>query len=248
MRPFLLIWGRELLAFFLSPIAYVVGIFFLIVMGYSFWMLASLLTDGPAGISVMGELFGSLFFWMPMLIVCPVITMRLLAEEKRSGTMETLLTAPVGEGAVVAGKYAAAFTFYLTLWLPTLVYALVLRRFSAESAPLDPGTLLGGYIGAAVVGALYLAVGVFCSSLTSNQVVAAMAAFAFLAVLFFTGFLGDVTHHEGLRRLFNHISSVKHMQDYARGVVDTRSLVFHLGGAAFLLFAAARMLEARRWK
>lgn len=248
MRPFLLIWGRELLAFFLSPVAYVVGIFFLIVMGYSFWLLATLLTDGPAGISVMGELFGSLFFWMPMLIVCPVITMRLIAEEKRSGTMETLLTAPVGEGSVVAGKFAAAYTFYLSLWIPTLVYAFVLRRFSAESAPLDLGPLVGGYIGAAVVGALYVAAGVFCSALTSNQVVAAMASFALLTVLFFTGFLGDVTHHELLRQVFNHASSVKHMQDYARGTIDTRSIVFHLSGASLLLFAATRVLEARRWK
>ena len=236
------------MAYFLSPLAYVVMIFFLVIMGYSFWFLASLLAGGQANVSVMNELFGSFFFWLPMLIVSPVLTMRLLAEERRSGTLETLLTVPVGDTAVVLGKYFGALSFFIVMWLPTVSYAFLLHRFSAESAPVDFGPLIGGYLGALVVGAFYLAVGIFCSSVTGNQIVAAMAAFALLALVFFAGLLGESTHGETLRQVCNYASSVKHMRDFSRGVIDTRPIIFHISGAAFLLFAAIRVLDSRHWK
>lgn len=248
MRSFLLIWRRELTAYFFSPLAYVVMIFFLIIMGYSFWFLASLLAGGPAGISVMNELFGSFFFWMPMLIVAPVLTMRLLAEEKRTGTIETLLTAPVGDAAVVLGKYAGALSFFVVMWLPTAAYVFVLHRFSAESAPVDFGPLLAGYLGTLLVGAFYLSLGVFCSAITGNQIIAAMASFALLAVIFFAGLLGDSTQNEILRQVCDHISSVKHMRDFSRGAIDSRPVVFHLSGSALMLFLAIRVLDSRHWK
>ncbi len=248
MRSFSLIWCRELMAYFLSPLAYVIMIFFLAVMGYSFWFLAELLAGGNAGVSVMNELFGSFFFWMPMLVVTPVLTMRLLAEEKRSGTIETLLTAPVSDAAVVLGKYAGALSFFAVMWLPTAAYAFILRRLSAESAPIDAGPLLAGYLGTLLVAAFYLSWGVLCSALTGNQVIAAMATFAMLAMVFFAGLLGDSTHNELLRQACNYISSVKHMRDFARGAIDSRPIVFHLSGAAFLLFAAIRLLDSRHWK
>lgn len=248
MRPFLLIWRRELQAYFFSPLAYAVGIFFLLVMGYSFWLMVTLLAEGPAGVSAVSELFGSFLFWMPMLIVPPLLTMRLLAEESRSGTLESLMTTPVSEAAVILGKYAGALSFFVILWLPTLAYGLILDRCSAENVPLDWGPLLAAYCGTLLVGALYLAVGLFCSSLTSNQVVAAVAAFGLLTILFFSGFLGDVAPGGRLQALFDHVSSVKWMQDFSHGIVDTRPVVFHLSGAAFFLFSAARVLESRRWK
>lgn len=247
MRPFLLIWRREVQAFFLSPLAYAVGIFFLLVMGYSFWLMTSLLSEGPAGISAVGELFGSFLFWMPMLVVPPLLTMRLLAEENRSGTLEALMTTPVGEGEIVLGKYAGVLSFFVLLWIPTLAYGVILDRCSAENVPLDWGPLLAAYAGTLLVGAFYLAIGLFCSALTSNQVVAAIATFGILTVIFFSGFMGDVAPGGRLQAVFDHLSSVKWMQDFSRGIVDTRPAVFHLGGAALFLFAATRVLEARRW-
>jgi ABC-2 type transport system permease protein len=248
MRAFLLIWRRELLSFFLSPMAYAVMIFFLVIMGYSFWFLASLLAGGGAGVNVMNELFGSFFFWLPMLVIAPMLTMRSLAEERRSGTIETLLTAPVSDAAVVIGKYAGALSFFIAMWLPTAAYVFVLRRFSAESAPVDFGPLLGGYLGALLVGAFYLAIGVFCSALTSNQIIASMSAFALLALIFFAGLLGDATHNATLRHICDYISSVKHMRDFAHGTIDSRPVVFHLTGAAFFIFASIRALDSRHWK
>lgn len=248
MRRFILIWKREVMGYFLSPVAYVVSIFFLLIMGYSFWLLCRLLADGKAGVAVMSELFGSFFFWLPMLVVAPLLTMRLIAEEKRSGTLETLLTAPVGDAPIVLGKFAGALTFFVAMWLPTATYAVILGRFSAESAPVDPGPMLAGYLGTLLIGAFYLSAGVLCSALTSNQILAAVMTFSLLAAVFFTGFLGEVTHSELLRQVCNYVSSVKHMQDFARGAVDSRPVVFYLSGTAFLLFTAIRAVESRHWK
>ena len=248
MRAFLTLWRKELAAYFLSPIAYVMMMFFLVVMGFSFWLLVSVLIQGSMSASIMNELFGSIFFWIAMLIVVPVLTMRLLAEENRAGTIETLMTAPVSDAEVVLAKYAGALVFFVLMWLPTAVYALVLRRFSPLVAPMDFGPMLGGYLGATLVGALYIAIGLFCSALTKNQIVAAIICFALINVAFISGFLAYVGRDETVRNLGAYVSSVEHMRDFARGVVDSRAVVFHLSGAVFMLFATVKVVESRKWK
>jgi ABC-2 type transport system permease protein len=154
----------------------------------------------------------------------------------------------VTDTAIVLGKFAGALSFYLLLWLPTAAYALILHRFSASSMPVDPGPLLCGYLGALLVGAFYLSAGLLCSAITGNQIVAAMTCFALLTMLFFTGFLGDILHNETTRRVCDYLSSVKWMGDFARGVIDTRPVVFHLSGTLLLLFITVRIVESRRWK
>jgi ABC-2 type transport system permease protein len=248
MNAFLTLWRKEIATYFLSPIAYVVMIFFLVVMGFSFWMLATVLAQGPAGVTVMNELFGSFFFWITLLIVVPVLTMRLLAEEKRSGTMETLLTAPVSDATVVLAKYAGVLTFFIIMWLPTACYALVLKQFSALMAPIDLGPMVGGYLGAFLVGAFYLSIGLFCSATTSNQIVAAIAAFAAISVAFFAGFLTFVAQTEWVRHAGGYISSLTHMLDFSRGAIDTRPIVLYLSGTVFMLFATIHVTESRKWK
>ena len=157
MRNFILLWRREVAAYFLSPIAWVVSVFFLMSMGFSFWLLVLALAREGGGLTVMTHWFGSIFFWICLLSAAPLLTMRLFAEERRSGTLELLLTAPVREAEVVLAKYAAAMTFYAALWAPTLVYAAVLRAYSPITAPVDMGALAVGYIGAFLVGGLFLA-------------------------------------------------------------------------------------------
>ena len=248
MKTFLILWRKELAAYFLSPIAYVVMIFFLIVMGFSFWLLASVLAQGAAGLSVMSELFGSIFFWITLLVVVPVITMRLLAEEQRAGTIETLMTAPVRDAEVVLGKYAGALSFFVVMWLPTSAYAFVLKAFEPLAAPIDLGPMLGGYLGAFLVGAFYISIGVFTSALTRNQIVAAIMCFALICVAFFTGFLPYISRSETLRAAGEYVSSVGYMLEFSRGIIDTRPIVFHLTGTAFMLFAAVKVVESRKWK
>lgn len=248
MSAFLTLWRKELTGYFLSPIAYIVTIFFLVVMGAIFSLLVSVLAEGPAGVTVMNLLFGSPFFWMTMLVIVPVLTMRLIAEEKKSGTIETLMTAPVSDTAVVLAKYAGALSFYAIMWLPTATYVFVLQRFSALMAPIDLGPMAGGYLGALLVGMFYLAIGLFCSSLTSNQIVAAITSFAAMIVLFLGGLLDYVAHQELARAISQHLSSYAHMLEFSRGQIDSRPVVFYLSGTALMLFATVKVLESRRWK
>lgn len=249
MRTFSTLWRKELAAYFLSPIAYVVMIFFLVVMGFSFWLLANVLVQGQvAGTTIMKDLFGSIFFWLALLTMVPVLTMRLFAEEKRSGTIETLMTAPVTDPEVVLAKYLGALAFYVIMWLPTAVYIVVLRGFSPLLAPMDPGPMLGGYLGAFLVGAMYLAVGLFCSALTSNQIVAAITSFAVICVAFLSGFITFLARDEFLRDAAAYVSSVAHMLDFSRGVVDSRALVFYVSVTVFMLFATVKAVESRKWK
>jgi len=248
VKTFLTLWKKELAAYFLSPLAYVVMIFFLVVFGFSFWILVNVLVEGPAGTSVMRELFGSLFFWITLLVAAPVLTMRLFTEEKTSGTLETLMTAPVTDAEVVLAKYFGALGFYLVLWLPTAGYAVVLRAFSPLSAPVDLGPMMSGYLGAGLVGAFYLSVGVFCSSVSTNQIMAAITCFAGIGVAFFAGFFAYLARQEATRDAFVYVSSVAHMLDFARGIVDTRPLVLYVTLTAFMLFATVKVIESRRWK
>ncbi|HEY8240853.1 MAG TPA: ABC transporter permease, partial [Kiritimatiellia bacterium] len=169
-------------------------------------------------------------------------------EEKRSGTFETLLTAPVGDTAVVLAKYAGAVGFYIILWVPTLAYAFILREFSSVMAPIDLGPMFCGYLGALLVGLLFLAIGLFCSAVTSNQIIAAIMAFSLMGLLFFAGLLPYVAHDELLRKVAAHISSYEHMYEFSRGTIDTRAVVFYLTGTALMLFATIRVVEARKWK
>ena len=248
MNGFLTLWRKELTSYFLSPVAYVVSIFFLVVMGAIFSLLVSVLADGPTGVTVMNLLFGSPFFWMTMMVVMPVLTMRLLAEEKRNGTIETLMTAPVSDLAVVLAKYASALGFYILMWLPTVAYLLLLRQFSAMMAPVDLGPMAGGYLGALLVGMFYLALGLFCSALTSNQIVAAITSFAAIFGFFLLGLLDRATDQPVLQAVSACVSSYQHMLDFSRGAVDSRPVIFYLSSTVFLLFATVKALESRSWK
>ncbi len=247
MSAFFTLWRREIAAYFLSPIAYVMMMFFLVIMGFSFWLLANVLAQGVEGVPLMRELFDSFFFWITTLTLVPVLTMRLFAEEKRSGTIEMLMTAPVSDTAVVLAKYLGAVSFYIAIWAPTALYVVILRSFSAGT-PLDLGPIASSYLGALLVGAFYLAIGLFCSAMTRNQIVAAIVCFALLCVLFFGGFIAFISRVEGVRETANYFCSLAHMREFARGAVDSRPVVFYLSGAALMLFATVKLVESRKWK
>lgn len=246
MRGFLATFGRELRAYFFSPLAYVVLTFFLLVNGYVFWLIVSYLNDPRAQAGAPLELFfgQTIFFWLVLLFVTPVLTMRLLSEERRSGTIEMLMTAPVTETQVVLGKYVAALGYYAFLWLPTLVYVWVVAHFGS----VDPGPVLSGYLGVLGIGALFLAVGLFASSLTRNQIVAAMVTFAFLVVLFTFGLLENLVAGDHSRTLFGYLNLWQHMDEFSKGIVDTRRLVYYLSLTGFFLFLSGRALAAKRWR
>jgi ABC-2 type transport system permease protein len=234
---------RELRAYFVSPLAYVVLFFFLLVNGIIFGNLASILSDprAPAG-PPMTYFFGSTT--LILLILGVVLTMRLVSEELRSGSIEVLMTAPVTEGQVIAGKYLAALTFFASLWVPTLVYAAIVDHYSE----VDWGPVAAGYLGLFLVGALFLSIGVFASSMTSSQLVAAMVTAALLFMLFLLGWFADIFVSETAKQVFSYLSLGEHLDELSRGIVDTRRLVFYLSATLFFLFLASRALEDKKWR
>jgi ABC-2 type transport system permease protein len=239
--------GRELRGYFLSPLGWVVAALFLFYQGVSFQIILDYLSDprAPASMQPFAFLFGgTLFFWLLLLFIAAVLTMRLIAEERRTGTLEMLLTAPITEGQVVAGKFLAAFLFYLFLWAPTLLYPVLVSR----QVKVDWGPIAAGYVGAAGIGALLLAVGVFASSLARNQVVAAILSFTFCFVFFVPAFLESLVNDPKLRDALQYVNLYQHMDDFGRGIVDSRHLVYYVSATVLFLFLASRALEAAKGK
>jgi ABC-2 type transport system permease protein len=246
MKAILATLGRELRAYFFSPLAYIVLTVFLLVNGFVFWLIVSFLSDPRATIGAPLEFFfgQTFFFWLVLLFVTPVLTMRLLSEERRSGTIEVLMTAPITEGQVVVGKYLAAVVFYAFLWLPTLAYAGIIAKYSE----VDWGPVASGYLGVLGIGAMFLAAGVFASTLSRSQLVVALLTFVILIPLFTFGLLENLTNAEALKEVFGYLNIWQHMDEFGKGIVDTRRLVYYFSLAAFLVFLAARSLEVKKWR
>lgn len=243
------IWAtawREFRALFVSPLAWAVLALFLLVNGFIFWIIVSFLNDPRSQFGAPMELFfgQTVFFWLVLLFVGPVLTMRALAEERRSGTIEVLMTAPVTEGQVVTGKFLAAFVFYLLLWVPTVLYP-VLLDWQGE---LDWGPVAAGYLGAAGIGALFLSIGLFASAFSRSQLVAALLTFALLVPLFTAGLLETLVNGELPRQVLGYLNLWEQMGDFGKGIVDTRAICYYLSGTVLFLFLAARALEARKWR
>ena len=236
---------REFLAFFYSPIAYVVLVAAMAVNGVVFGMIVSFLSDPHSGHGAALEImFSNEFYWILVLVVSPLITMRLLSEERSSGTLETLLTAPISETGVVVAKYFAAVCFWVVLWLPTTAYVLVLSRYSE----IDLGPVLSGYLGTLGVGMMLLAIGLFFSALAKNQIVAALLGFGVNMTLFLVGLSESIGSEQSSESVIGYMNLFEHMTDFARGIVDTRHLVYYASLTLFTLFCAVQVLQARRWR
>ncbi len=237
---------RELGAYFASILGYIVLMFFLIVMGVTFAVVVEYLNRGPTQLTAMKIMFQ--MFWLPSLVVIPMITMRLFAEEKRAGTVEMLMTAPVTEAEVVTAKWLGAFVLYTLMWGLTGFYVLILQKFSGGAA-LDLGPILAGYVGVLLIGQFLIAIGLLTSSLTKNQVAAALMSFAatFL-LLIVVNWLGFIFQGGVAGEIVRSISAFEHMEDFSRGLVDVRPLVLYISGTALVLFVTMRIVESRKWR
>lgn len=246
MSAFLATLRRELQAYFLSPLAYVVLTAFLLINGFVFWLIVSFLSDPRATSGAPLELFfgQTIFFWLVLLFVTPVLTMRLISEERRSGAIEVLMTAPVTESQIILGKYLAAVGFYIFLWSPTLIYAVIIARYG----DVDWGPVASGYLGIFGIGSLFLAVGVFASTLSRSQLVAALVTFVILMPLFTFGLLESLANSPLLKEVFGYLDIWRHMDEFSKGIVDSRRLVYYFSVSGFLLFLAARSLELKKWR
>jgi ABC-2 type transport system permease protein len=236
-----------MLSLWVTPLAWVLlGVFLLLQGGifYSIIVHFSTFTDLSVDDGPLGAYFGqnSVFLLMTLLLVCPALSMRLLAEERRSGTIEALMTAPVAPAGVVLGKYAAALATYVVMWLPTLLYAVILRN----TGSVDWRVIGASYLGLLLVGAQYLAIGALASALSRSQFVALLVTVLIQFGLFVLG-IGEYIFDPGLLRdVCSYVSLAGHMEDFSKGLIDTRRLLYDLSLAGFCLFLAVRVVDSWR--
>ncbi len=248
MTGFFPILKRELFAFFVTPLAWVLVTVFLFVQGLHFFLIVDHFSSQPQAAAVQSPLeafFGNtVLLYLVLFLLVPPLTMRLFAEERRSGTIETLLTAPTTPAAVVLAKYAAAMIAYAFMWAPTALYVVILRR----TGEIDMRVVAATYGGILLVGAAYIAVGLFASAITRSQFIAFLLTAAVMLALFVVG-VAEFVAPEGstMHAVSVHVSVWAHMNELASGVVDSRRLVFYGTLTVVPLFATARLVDAWRW-
>jgi ABC-2 type transport system permease protein len=254
MHATLSLMRREFSAYFLSPIGYVVFTVFLVVTGHLFFLTMTQLTaTGSRGIFFPMQLMVSdNWFWLVFLFIPPLLTMRLFAEERGSGTLEMLLTAPLHDWQIVLCKFLACFAFYVLLWLPTLIYLPVLLDWDwwTLTSGIDPWPVVSTYLGLALAGAMFLALGMFVSSLVKSQMLAALLSL-FLGLLFIVAGFWRPEMDTGTtlyQVLFFFTVPLHFERNFSRGLVDTRQLILYASVALFCLFLTVRSLESRRWR
>ena len=249
MRNIWIIARRELGAIFLQPIAY----FFIIAVSlFIGFLFASQLTSyvfqaqqGPGAPAPNVSDILSTFAFLAALFVSPAITMRLLSEEQKSGTMELLMTMPVRDGEVVLGKFLAAFIFYGCILATTLIYPFVLLQFGNP----DPGPLVSSYIGMLLFGAATLSIGTLTSTLSENQIVSFILATILILLLYVSSFFSSLaTSNPQISTILNELSFSGHLNNFMSGLLTAKDSLYYLLIAAVSLFAAARILESKRWR
>ncbi len=233
---------RELGVYFVSPMAYIILTALLLVSGLAF--VSSV--ERFASDKLPADYVPTLFFIVWIIVTAsPLVTMRLIAEEKSRGTIEILMTAPVSEPQVVLAKFSAAVTFLLYLLLPTLVYPVILSLYGQ----VDLGAVACGYAGVVLVGAVVFSIGLFISSLCTSQVTAGIVSLMVSLLLIFASFLaGGLFRNEAWADLLEFVNLSANVMDFLKGVVDTRRLTYLAGVMAFFLFLTVCVVESRRWR
>ena len=249
MKHYFTLLSHEVRMLLVNPSTYVAAMLFLVFMGFIFTGILENYSKAPQDTSPAIVFFQ--FFWFPVLFMVPLLTMKCLADERRSGTLETLLTTPVTTTEVVLGKYTAAYLFYITLWGATGGFFYILRKFADDARFIDAGPLAGGYLFIAVSGLFFVALGVFASALTRNQTVAGILCFVMLvAVIGGVNYLAGVTWLDRdflhpLKEAVDYARVLAHRDDFTRGVVDARQLLFYLSGTVLALIFSILGVEAK---
>ncbi|MBI4834700.1 MAG: ABC transporter permease subunit [Planctomycetes bacterium] len=245
MKNIINLTKRECLSYFYTPLAYVIMTGFLFFTGVFFYQI---IKEAPNTEAMRGVLDTMSFI---TLIIMPMITMRLLAEEKKSGTLEMLMTAPVTESEIVLAKFFGGFIFFLFLVIPTFIYVVMLMMWGNP----DLGSLITGYLGLLLMGASFVAIGLFVSSFTSNQIVAAIITFVILIIGWIFGWISmsltKSTSPEFIKLLGNvmtYLGFFEHLDAFRKGLIDSRDVVYYLSLIGLFLFLSVRIVESKRWK
>ena len=253
MRHYFIIFGHELRMLLVNASSYIAAVLFLTLMGFLFAAVLTEYTSYPQELAPSTVFFK--LFWVPVFFVVPLLTMKCLAEERRLGTLETLLTAPVSVTEVVLAKFSAVYVFYLGLWSLTGGFFWVLGRYAGpeRAALLETGPLVGGYLFVAISGLLFVAIGVFASSLTKHQAVAGIFTLVTILLLVFVPrfalndfvFLKQPAMHT-ISASLDYMLVFRHLDDFNKGIVDFREVLFYLSGAALALILSVFSLELKQ--
>ena len=245
---------KELISYFFSPVAYVIAVLYYLFRGFEVTgnVVQAIVFYWDTEVFANQYIFtGSTF--MMIVLVPPILTMRCFAEEKRTGSLEVLMSAPVRDVEVVLGKWLAALTFFAVIWLPTLPLLWVLTASPfLDQAALGFGPVIGGYFGLFLLGSMLMAVGLFTSTLTDNQLLASLCAIVFNFGLLNAPQLFPATDPSAsywVRVLRDQTNVLDHLSNwFSRGLVDSSQVVFYLGGTFFFLFLTVKSLESRKWR
>lgn len=249
MRVFSILYRKELRGFLLNPLGWIVIAFVVIMHGVSLSTAMKAFSDTPMANSLVYVAMHTPVFWFYFLFIFPLLTMKLFADEQRSGTLETLLTAPVKTSQVVLSKYFAALTFYCLLWIPSYIQFQLYTWTTGLPPAWNHGAMIGTYSILFLMGTLFVAIGCFASSLTSNSIVAAIVTLGLLVLHYFLGFVTTIWGENFAgAQLFQYISAKQHMHYFCSGLLDSRVAVYYLTLTVLTLALTFHVLDFRRWR
>jgi ABC-2 type transport system permease protein len=254
MKNITTIAAKELKSYFISPIAYVIATVFLIITGYFFYSGLSVyslqcfdmmrfskaIENMNINIRVFQNNFGAMI--TTIMFMMPIITMRIFAEEKKNKTIELLMTSPVSISEIVLGKFLASFILFAGMVLLTIYMPI----YASIYTDLDWGAIWASYIGILLVGSVFLSIGIFASSLTENQIVAALISFAFILIFVMIDWIAGMSEGK-IAIVLSYLSLSKHLANFFRGVINTKDVVYYLSFIFLGLFMTFRGLESKKW-
>ena len=249
MRTLYILYKKELKHFLTTPFGWVVLAFIMLLQGFSLTSVLEQYEKAPIQVNMLYSCLSTPIFWFYFIFIFPLTTMKQFAEEERSGTLESLMTAPVTTWQVVFSKYLSSYTFYAILWIPVLLHVEVFSWVTGSPAPVSMPEMLGSFGILLLIGSFFIAVGILASALTSSQIIAAIITFGLLVFLIFMGLIPSIAgdSFQGAP-LFHYISVHEHLSYFSRGLVDLRPIVFYLSMAVLTLLFTHHLVDYRRWK
>lgn len=243
----------------MTPYGWIILAFVLIMQGMSLSATFKLFQTGPQKEGVLFFILHSPFFWFYFLFIFPLITMKSLSEEEKTGTMEALLTTPIKTGHVVLGKFFSAYTFYVLLWLPMLLYPpltslsnLIVAQTEGYQAGMNLNYRFCDWFGAYSIlflaGAFFTSIGILCSSLTSSQIIAGITTIGTLVFIYFLGLVTLIWGDFDASGIFHYISLSEHLDRFSSGLIDSRPFIFYITGTILVLSITIRTIDYRRWR
>ena len=244
MSRLLALTRREVMSYFFAPVPYLVMFFFLLMTFLAFQFSVE---DYRAYVG-----YQPVFSWLSfiLLFLIPLLTMSSVAEERARNTFETLLTAPVSDWQVVFSKWLGTFLFYVVMLVPTLVYLAILMHFGKDIGKPDAGPVLAAYTGALLLGGMYIAIGIFSSSITENALLSAFVAFFVIIGLWMFAGLPQISQSgpEWIRETAKYLSPETHFNEFLKGKIALHDGVYFVTMTLFFQFLAVRAVESRKWR